>query len=113
MLVEARSPVDRAFASDVLTRGGGTIMSHPRNRGGLDLLFMPYYRRAIFHCPRKRTPDVAITIYMPCSFKISSASLELVSRTVRDVVKAFVRGSCVLLRVERAYRAQSVDNSLR
>jgi hypothetical protein len=87
-------------------------MSCPRNRGGPDLLFMPSYRIAIFHRSRKGTPDVAVTMYMPCSFKISSPLPELVSWIVRDVVKAFVRESGVLLRGERAYRACSVVNSL-
>ena len=67
-------------------------MSCLRNRGGPDLLFMPPYQRAIFHRPRKRTPNAAVTIYVPCSFKISSPSVELVTRIVRDVVKTFVRG---------------------
>ena len=38
-------------------------------------------------------------------FKISSPLRELVSRTVRNAVKAFVRGSRVLLGGERAYSA--------
>jgi hypothetical protein len=72
-------------------------MSRRKNRDGRDLLF----------------PDVAVIMCMPCSFKISSPLRELVSRIVRDVVKAFVRGSRLFLRGERAYSAWSVVNLLR
>jgi hypothetical protein len=80
-------------------------MSRLRNRDGPNLLFRLSFRRAIFHRPRKRIVDVAVTMCMPCSFKISSPLRELVLRIVRDVVKAFVRGSRALLRGERAYSA--------
>jgi len=80
-------------------------MSRLRNRDETDLLFMPTLRRAIYHRPRKRTPDVAVTMCMPCSSKIGSPLWELVSRIVGDIVKAFVRGSRVLLKGERAYSA--------
>jgi hypothetical protein len=48
-------------------------MSRLRDRDGPGLIFMASFRRAIFHRPRKRISDVAVTMCVML-FKISSPS---------------------------------------